>query len=532
MCVWAFPIGRFLIFLGTWYFLTLACFFFTGTVHAFLFDFKEMEVPDGTVMVGANPENDLNTLQGMIAAAKKLAAEGSYAAAIAIYNDLINRNPQDAVLYFERGNLYYYLAISERPEQEKVHLLPPAGAEEPQPEPISLPGMEPATGASKPCERALADFNQAIALNRNYDIFFYMRGALLSSDFCPQHNLWKAIADYDRALGIQASNAVYHLERGLAWAKLNHYREAIGNIEQAIRLEPANYYFHYQKGILQEKMQLFPEAAASYQAALELAPPDRLGPFISALRKARKDSNGVLIADYTALIAKRPSASLFYIHRGLLYGNEKEFKSAIADFSTALSFQKDNGDLYFTRGKLFCEAGKKAEALKDFRSSCRLNHPAACYYGRILEKEIDRGDRWVPFWYSRDNRQYFYERKKMKAREGNLQVIRVRIEPDDSVMENLVVLQKETTEKDRGGYTLEWWEFNCPRSQLRISARKRFDRNGQVIVSYPDFEKTFRPVFPGGISDKLSGIACGKSNDRGTPKKRVYTRQDQPIFSP
>jgi hypothetical protein len=51
-------------------------------------------------------------------------------------------------------------------------------------------------------------------------------------------------------------------------------------------------------------------------------------------------------------------------------------------------------------------------------------------------------------------------------------------------------------------------------------------------VSYADYEKVFRPVFSGGISDKLSSIACGKSDDQGPPKKRVDSRQDKPIFSP
>lgn len=502
--------------------------------YAFLPDLKEAEMTDRTVTPRALPDSDAGVLQATILEAKNLAAAGNYGQAIDKYTYLINRHPNDAVLYFERGNLYYYLAIvSGRPEQQEVYPPPPVGAEQPQTEMQSLSGTKLTAVASEPCEPALADFNQAIALNPNYDIFYFMRGALLSSDFCPQQNLWKAIANYDRALGIQVSNAVYHLERGLAWAKLNHYREAIGNIEQAIRLEPANYYFHYQKGMLQEKMQRLPEAAASYQAALELGPPDRLGPFISALKKVRKDSSGALMADFNGLIQKRPSVSLLYIHRGQLYGDERKFKKAIADFSTALSFQKDNGDLYFTRGKLFYEAGKKAEALKDFRVSCRLNHPAGCYYERILEKKMARGDRWVPFWYSRDKRQYFYDRPHLKTQGGSFKVVRVRIEPDDSGERNPAGLDKMSTEKARSGRTLEWWEFNCPSSQLRISKRNRLNGNGQLIASHPNVEKTFRPVFPGGISDKLFGIVCSKAEKRVITKRQADgTGQDKPIPSP
>jgi tetratricopeptide (TPR) repeat protein len=503
-----------------------------ATAHAFWPNLFGMGEKQGNILPGSVPATDLAATGAAITEAKKLAAEGNYDEAINRYTDAINRSPRDAVLYFERGGLYYYRRMRGPSDKEKALVPPSDGSAESPPDPKSSMDMEPVAGASEPCELALSDFNQAIALNPNYDIFFFMRGVVLSAETCSQGNMEKAIEDYDQALKLSPSNGAYYQERSNAQSKLKHYELAINDIDQAIRIEPNNYYLYYEKGRIQEQMGLTRDATVSYRRALEMAPPDQMAPFILALKEVRKNSSGVLVADYTDLITKRPFVSLFYIHRGQLYGDERKFKKAIADFSTALSFQNDNRDLYFTRGKLFCEADGKAEAWKDFQASCRLNHPAACYYERILKKDIDRGDRWVSFWYSRDHRQYFYDRKNMKAQERNRKVIRVRIEPDDSVEENPVMSEKVLTGKDQGVYSFEWWEFNCPNSQFRISARKRFDRNSQVMVSSPDSGKTFRPVFPGGISEKLSKIVCGQSNERGAPRKRVHASQDKPIYSP
>lgn len=417
-------------------------------------------------------------------------------------------------------------------EKLKAVIPPSAVSVDSQLEPKSPPDTQPLTGGVDPCELALADFNQAIALNPNYGIFYYMRGVLLATDSCSLWNLERAVADYDQAIRLSPSNAAYYQERGNARVKLKQYGQAINDIDRAILIEPMNYYFYYEKGLVQEKMGRSEDAADSIKRALELAPADQLELFIAALERVRNGISRALIADYTFLIAKRPTVSSFYVQRGLLYGDKKRFTSAVDDLSTALSFQKDNGDLYFTRGKLFYEAGKKADALRDFRASCRLHQPAGCHYSKILETEIVRGDRWVFFWYSRDNRQYFYDRAHLKTQSGSVKVVRVRIEADDSGGRNLVDRDKMSTGKDWGGHTLEWWEFDCPRSEFRISKRKRFDGNGQVIASYPDFEMVYRPVFPGGISEKLLGIVCSKGEKRGTTKKWVQVRQGVPIFSP
>jgi tetratricopeptide (TPR) repeat protein len=556
-----FSIRRFSLFCFALFSSSVIGFSDAGVVNAFWPDFlnpwksKENSLPvSGTGI-------DLKASGEAVAEAKKLVAEGNFNEAIARYTEAINRNPQDPVLYFERGCLYYYRMMTGPPEKEMTVVSPaveptqpqldphppvekevavvalpgestepplvesteppPVESTQPPPEPRATTDLEPASNAKEPCVLALADLNQAIALRPNYGIFFYMRGMVLSASTCSDQNLEKAIENYNQAINLGPSNAAYYQERGNARAKLKQYGQAINDMDQAILIEPNNYYLYYDKGRIQEQIGMTREAAVSYKGALELAPPDQMGPFLLALKGARSDNRRVLIADYTDLIAKRPAVFSLYVHRGLLYEDEKKYNSAIDDFSTALSFQKDNGDLYFTRGKIFYEAGKNADSLKDFQTSCRLKQPAACHYVQLLEKEVNRGDRWVPFWYSRNNQKYFYDRQHLKTQGGSFKVARVRIEADDSGEENPAGADNTVPGKERGDYTLESWEFNCPGSQIRISTVKRFDRDGQIIASEPDLEKAFRPVSPGGFSEKLYRIVCRQGEKKGTPKKSV-----------
>ncbi|MBN1548859.1 MAG: tetratricopeptide repeat protein [Syntrophaceae bacterium] len=483
------------------------------TAGAFFLDLFKAKVPGDKVSPKSNCKSDGDIAADLFKKAKTLATEGRYADAIIDITDAIARNPVDAVLYFERGCLYYYLMLSET--QATTHTetsLPPEDRIlQPEPGEPSI-NILPATPADL-CSHALADFDKAIALKANYDVFYYMRGVLFSSDICPEQDLWKAIADYDRALGINAKNAVYHLERGLVWAKLRQYWEAISNIDRAIGMEPANYYFRYEKGLIQEKMGLFSQAAASYKTVLELAPPERLAGFSRDLNRSRKGNCRDLIVDYTELIKKQPAFSTFYLQRAACYGDLKKYSLAVQDVTTALALQNDRRDLYLMRGKLYDQWGKTDEALRDFEKACALNHPAACYYRKLLIEKRAPSEQWIYFWTSKKKKEYFYSSENI-SKEGQVTIAQVRIEPAKNMNGNSATTKKATGGRNRNGYLLESWEFICSRSEFRIATIKKFDGKNNIIASYIDYEKYFRPVVVSSVSGKLLEIVCKQTAEK------------------
>jgi len=454
--------------------------------------------------VSVSAEGDkAEIIDRLVEAAKKLTREGRYTEALDDYNRAIELSPGDAVLYFERGSLYYFMIISAGAEA-----LREAGSPPPSPAAAAGPGgvsnLDPAPLVRQNCDRALSDFNRAISLNENFDIFFHMRGSLLGSEFCPRRDTAQAVADFDRAIRINPSNAVYYLERGNLYAGLNRFDSALADIRKAVSMEPNNYYFHHDLGLIYERMQMKREAAEHYKKAMELAPPEQMPSLNRSLVLSRRDENRDLIGDYTDLIARRPEVSYLYIHRGSRLGDEGKLRQAIEDYSAAITLRRENGDLYLSRGKMFYDSGRKREALRDFKESCDQGNIGACCYRRITEQDIARGEGWIPFWYSRNHRRYFYDRKiiLMKAKEGK--VVRVLIEPDEAAGENAVA----SGDPDEPSLVLERWEFNCSRHQVRIRTQRKFDRNGRQIAHFSNFEPHFRPVFPGGISERLFRIVC------------------------
>jgi len=442
-----------------------------------------------------------------VEAAKRLDHEGKYDEALGLYNRAIALSPEDAVLYFERGSHYYVMMISSGPEPVHAATSPasfPAAAEG------SSGGPDSVSPGGQYCRLALADFNRAISLNKNFDIFFYMRGSLLVSDFCPQRDAAKAIADFERAIRINPANAVYYLERGNAYAGLSQYNSAVADIRKAISMEPNNYYFYHDIGMIYERMQMSRDAIENYKKAMELAPPDQMPPLNHSLTLVRGNKDRDLIGDYTELIAKRPEVAYLYINRGNRLGDEGKLRQAIEDYSTAITLRQDKDEPYFTRGKMFYELGQKKDALMDFRASCDRGNIGACCYQRIAEEDLERGKGWIPFWYSRDQRRYFYDRTIRGMEPGKARMVRVLIEPDKTTKNNTTGDGKEAAGADERPLILQRWEINCLRRQVRAATQRKFDREGRQIAYDPKFEPYPRPVFPGGISDRLFQIVCRK----------------------
>ena len=508
-----------------------ACLILVWVIHpeialAFSSEFLKLAAPlkaSSQEAAAAKTETDVMDLLEEV---KQLAANGRYVDAISELTNAIEKNPRDPVLFFKRGSLYYYALLSVNAKSADSSLWPPSETAGSFPGPGGLGGLFNHSRPTVPvdyCERALTDFNKAIALKNNYDIFYYMRGLLFTADFCPQRNLWTAITDYDRALVINPRNAVYYLERGRAWARLNYYREAISNINRAIMLAPANYYYYYEKGTIWEKMGMYTEAATSYKSVLELAPSERLFDYGRDLSRARKGDCPALIKDYSELIGKRPAVAAFYVNRAVCYGDLKKYTQAVEDVTTALGLENERRELYFMRAKLNDQRGFQSEARRDYEKACNSNQPTPRYDMRNIGDAANRDERWVPFWSSRDQRKFYFDEKHIMKKDGNRKVVRLRIEKK-GLADATPLSSHEAVNPKEKGYTLETWELSCLQSQFRILSRKILNDEGKKTTFISPSEKAFRPVRSDGVSGKLLRRICGQSKAGNTVPPAALSR--------
>jgi len=115
---------------------------------------------------------------------------------------------------------------------------------------------------------AIADYNQAIAINPQFADAFYNRG-LAKSDLGDKRG---AIADYNQAIAIkpQFANAFYN--RGLAKSDLGDKRGSIADYSQAIAINPQHADAYNNRGVAKSILGDKRGAIADYSQALAIDP--------------------------------------------------------------------------------------------------------------------------------------------------------------------------------------------------------------------------------------------------------------------
>jgi tetratricopeptide (TPR) repeat protein len=114
--------------------------------------------------------------------------------------------------------------------------------------------------------RAIADFDQAIALNPNRASAFRGRG----DAYRQTGEFDSAIADYDQAIALNPRLAAPYLDRGVALAAKGDLDRAILSFNTALRLAPADPGAHANRGLSLLAQGRGQEAKSDFEAVLAL----------------------------------------------------------------------------------------------------------------------------------------------------------------------------------------------------------------------------------------------------------------------
>jgi tetratricopeptide (TPR) repeat protein len=260
---------------------------------------------------------------------------------------------------------------------------------------------------------AIADLNQAIALNPKYDIAYNNRGLIQYQ----QNNWSQALTDYNQAIAINPKNDSSFNNRGLlkiektkdylgALADLNQsialnaknsnafnnrgylkYLEknatgSMADYNQAIALNPKSHSAYNNRGVLKYVMlKDTPGALADYNQSLALNP-KYPNPYNNraAIKKDQNDLNGAL-ADYNQAIALNPKDVDFYVSRALLKDQLNDFEGAISDYSQSLVLNPQNAEILNDRGVVRDKINDLSGALQDYNQAITLKPKYAKAYG-------------------------------------------------------------------------------------------------------------------------------------------------------
>jgi tetratricopeptide (TPR) repeat protein len=220
--------------------------------------------------------------------------------------------------------------------------------------------------ASGEPERAIADFNEAIAADPSLMAAYAERGDVYrDNDRCQQ-----AIADYDQVLRLFTSYAAIYVSRGICLMRQNAYDRALADFEAAIRFDPNNAkgsgaLAWSMKGRLRLTTGDLDQAMADYDAAIRLDPRraslylDRGDGWSSKGNAARA------LADYEQAIKLAPNDPAGYAKRGDIYRATGEYQRAIEDYERAIARQSADVYSYGSRGLIRFYLGDFAGAVDD-----------------------------------------------------------------------------------------------------------------------------------------------------------------------
>jgi tetratricopeptide (TPR) repeat protein len=240
-------------------------------------------------------------------------------------------------------------------------------------------------------DAALADLDRAIGLDPENGRAFSTRSWVHTRN----GNLDAALADGDRAVVLLPNCACSHNNRGLALHNKERYREAVEVFDAALKVDPRFYFALNNRGRSLTQLNQLDRAERDLRAALALkadyAPPHvNLG--LIALRRGQRDR---AIQAFTKAIERNPNLQSAYNERGLVRMERREWALAARDFAQASAiaprwiFPRNNW------GNALREAGDLVGAIRQYDLALQLDPGFSVAYanrGLAYErlKDLDR----------------------------------------------------------------------------------------------------------------------------------------------
>jgi tetratricopeptide (TPR) repeat protein/S1-C subfamily serine protease len=239
-------------------------------------------------------------------------------------------------------------------------------------------------------ELALADYNKAIDINRNFAKAYYNRGNF----YYDQQKYELALADYSKAIELNRNYANAYYNRGVLYKDQQKYELALADYNKAIKLNPNDAEVYNNRGgiyYLQQKDEL---ALADFNKAIDINPNYAVAYINRGVLYQDQQKYELALADYNKAIKLNPNYAVAYYNRGLLYFDQQKYELALADFSKAIELNPNDAKAYNNRGRLYYDQQKYDLALADYNKAIELNRNYANAYNNrgLLYKDQQKYD--------------------------------------------------------------------------------------------------------------------------------------------
>jgi len=226
---------------------------------------------------------------------------------------------------------------------------------------------------------AIQDYTKAIELNPNYAVSYNDRGSVYSA----KGDLKRAIKDYDKAIGLNPHYVDAFNNRGKAYSDEGDYDQAAMDIDKAIELNPAFADAYNNLGTVYSAKDSLENAVKDYDEAIALNPYYAEAYNNLGLACQSKGDIDRAITDYDRAIELKPDLAEAYYNRGNCYSAKNSREVAVKDYQEAIVLNPNYAEAYNNLGLAHQDAGDLESAVKDFEKSIELKPGLAeAYYNR------------------------------------------------------------------------------------------------------------------------------------------------------
>ncbi|MDR1702015.1 MAG: tetratricopeptide repeat protein [Sporomusaceae bacterium] len=216
---------------------------------------------------------------------------------------------------------------------------------------------------------ALANYNQAVALDPQYAEAYFQRGMI----YLTQYNLDNISIYYQNPLMPEVKPRAREL-----------YELAFDDFNKTIALNPQHAQAYYNRGrIYYGRKQQFEAATADISQALQLEPEFEAGYSMRGRYYYEQRKYDLAVADFTKAIKLNPKNPVNYEGRGNAYDYSGQTDLAIADYTKALQLEPRSTSAYYNRGIAYFTKGDYSAAADDFSEFREWDTNNTSVYGAL-----------------------------------------------------------------------------------------------------------------------------------------------------
>jgi tetratricopeptide (TPR) repeat protein len=220
-------------------------------------------------------------------------------------------------------------------------------------------------------DRAIADFDKSIGVDPTDARAFNGRG----NAYYGKHDYDRAIADYDQALKLDPKNAISFRNRALSYRIKRDYDRSLADLNEALRIDPRFRDAINDRGIVYENKNDYDRAIADFSEVVRLDPKFAPAYFSRGAVYGAKGDIDRMKGDYDKAIELNPTQPGYLNARAYAWLRKNDFDHAMADVEQALQLAPTMGYLFNTRGEIWRAKGDLDRAIADF-SEALLRTPA------------------------------------------------------------------------------------------------------------------------------------------------------------